>query len=110
MMHAGGGSFKHTKHFDLRLMHILIQEMIQDYAVEVQHLGTEEMPEVHLSKATTGRKFEKCMEALMGRPEKLYDGAAIATYAGIYGTCTRSKRWEGVLTYGRTKKIAEKKH
>jgi len=87
MMHAGRGSSKHTKHFDLRLKHI--QEMIKEHAVEVQHchnlvelpthLGTQEMPADHLSKAMTGRKFEKCMEALMGRPEKLYDGAAMAT-------------------------------
>ena len=61
------------------------------------------MPADHLSKATAGRKFEKCMEALMGRPEKLYDGAAKATYTGIllllftpiiacYDRCKKAKK------------------
>jgi len=64
MMHAGGGSSKHTKHFDLRLRYI--QAMIQDHALEVQHLGTEDMPADHLSKTTIGKRYDSCMETLMG--------------------------------------------
>jgi hypothetical protein len=82
MMHAGGGASKHTKHFDLRLRYIM--DMIQNHAVEVQHLGTDDMPADHLSKPTTGIKFEKCMNALMGGSEKLNSGTDIAMYAGIW--------------------------
>ncbi len=64
MMHAGGGSSKHTKHFDLRLRYI--QDMIQDHSIEIQHLGTDDMPADHLSKTTTGNKYERCMKCLMG--------------------------------------------
>jgi len=67
MMHAGGGSSKHTKHFDLRLRYI--QDMIQNHAIEVQHLGTDDMPADHLTKTTTGIKYDKCMDALMGERE-----------------------------------------
>jgi len=82
MMHAGGGASKHTKHFDLRLRYI--QDMIQNHAVEIQHLGTDDMPADHLSKTTTGGKYERCMDALMGGKPKLYDAETLAMYAGIW--------------------------
>jgi len=59
MMHVGGGASKHTKHFDLRLRYI--QDTIQSHTVEIQHLGTDDMPAYHLSKTTTttGGKYER---------------------------------------------------
>jgi len=82
MMHAGGGSSKHATHFDLRLRYI--QDMVQNHTIEVQHSGTEDMPADHLSKTTTGGKYERCMDALMGGKDELYDAAAMAMYAGIW--------------------------
>jgi hypothetical protein len=75
MMHAGGGSSKHTKHFDLRLRYI--REMIQDHCIEVQHLGTDDMPADHLSKTTTGSKYERCMNNLSGNATQSDQGIAM---------------------------------
>jgi hypothetical protein len=58
--------------------------MIQSHTVEIQHLGTDDMPADHLSKTTTGGKYEKCMDALMGGKSKLYDAETLPIYAGIW--------------------------
>jgi hypothetical protein len=99
MMHAGGGASKHTKHFDLRLRYI--QDMIQSHTVEIQHLGTDDMPADHMSKTTTGGKYEKCMDALMGGKSKLYDAETLPMYAGIWHIYEQ-QTLRGVRTYGRT--------
>ena len=81
MMHAGGGASKHTKHFDLRLRYV--QDMIQSHSVEIQHLGTEDMPADHMSKTTTGGKYVECMNAIMNGEPMTYDGENVAMYACI---------------------------
>jgi len=58
--------------------------MVQNHTIEVQHLGTEVMPADHLSKTTTGGKYENYMGALMGGKDELYDAAAMAMFAGIW--------------------------
>ena len=63
MAESGGGSAKHTKHFDLRLKYL--QEMIKGEEFTMLYTPTEEMKADVFTKNVTGNKFKTYMDALM---------------------------------------------
>ena len=63
MAESGGGSAKHTKHFDLRLKYL--QEMIKGEEFTMLYTPTEEMKADVFTKNVTGTKFKTYMDALM---------------------------------------------
>jgi hypothetical protein len=63
MAESGGGTSKHTKHFDLRLKYL--QQLISDNAMHIVFTPTERMKADVFTKNITGKKFNSYMEALM---------------------------------------------
>ena len=63
MAESGGGTSKHTKHFDLRLKYL--QQLIANNEMHVVFTPTERMKADVFTKNTIGKKFNSYMEALM---------------------------------------------
>lgn len=63
MMETGGGTGKHTKHFDLRLK--ILQEMIQNNEFATVYTPTDTMLADVFTKPMTGKKYTTYMDALM---------------------------------------------
>jgi hypothetical protein len=84
MAESGGGSSKHTKHFDLRLKYL--QEMIKGEEFTMLYTPTEEMKADVFTKNTTGIKFRTFMDALMcnkQRPKEVKQDAMLAYFTKL---------------------------
>ena len=68
MMETGGGTGKHTKHFDLRLK--ILQEMIQNNEFATVYTPTDTMLADVFTKPMTGKKYKTYMDALMCTPKE----------------------------------------
>ena len=69
MAESGGGTSKHTKHFDLRLKYL--QQLIVDNAMHIVYTPTERMKADVFTKNITGKKFNSYMEALMCKKHEI---------------------------------------
>ena len=69
MAESGGGTSKHTKHFDLRLKYL--QQLIADNVMHVVFTPTEKMKADVFTKNVTGKKFNSYMEALMCKKHEI---------------------------------------
>ena len=69
MAESGGGTSKHTKHFDLRLKYL--QQLIADNAMHVEFTPTERMKADVFTKNMIGKKFNSYMEALMCKKHEI---------------------------------------
>ena len=65
MMETGGGSKKHTKHFDMRLR--FLQEMIANYEFTTEYTPTENMLADTFTKALPGKSFHNSMNTLFNQ-------------------------------------------
>ncbi len=69
MAESGGGTTKHTKHFDLRLKYL--QQLIADNVMHIVYTPTEKMKADVFTKTMKGERFNSYMEALMCKKHEI---------------------------------------
>ena len=97
MMEKGGGTSKHTKHFDMRLR--FLQEKISNYEFTTQYTPTKEMLADGFTKALTGKSHHEAMDELFAVKKAKQMVMFIDRYFDCIEVLTKKGSYDDAMLY-----------